>query len=61
MRSVLTTGTAFIRDRYTDYENRLGDLTMFLAGVEDGDYREVKHDAHARVDRFLADHRDAST
>jgi hypothetical protein len=48
---------AYIRHRYTDYEERLGDLDAFLAAIDDADYREVKHDAHARVDQFLVDHR----
>jgi hypothetical protein len=48
---------AFIRHRFTDYEDRLGDLDVFLAAIDDADYREVKHDAQARVDHFLADHR----
>lgn len=48
---------AYIRHRYTDYEDRLGDLDVFLAAIDDADYREVKHDAHARVDQFLVDHR----
>jgi hypothetical protein len=52
-------GRAFIRHRYTDYENRLGDLSMFLAAIDDADYREVKQNAQARVDQFLADHRTA--
>ena len=48
---------AFIRHRFTDYEDRLGDLDVFLAAIDDVDYREVKQDAQARVDQFLADHR----
>ena len=50
---------AFIRHRFTDYEDRLGDLDVFLAAIDDVDYREVKQDAQARVDQFLADHRAA--
>jgi hypothetical protein len=48
---------AFIRHRFTDYEGRLGDVDVFLAAIDDADYREVKQDAQARVDQFLADHR----
>ena len=48
---------AFIRHRFTDYEDRLGDLDVFLAAIDDADHREVKQDAQARVDQFLADHR----
>jgi hypothetical protein len=48
---------AFIRHRFTDYEDRLGNLSEFIEAIDDADYREVKHDAQARVDQFLADHR----
>jgi hypothetical protein len=48
---------AFPRHRFTDYEDHLGDLDVFIAAIDDPDYREVKRDAQERVDQFLADHR----
>jgi hypothetical protein len=48
---------AFIRHRFTDYEDRLGDIDMLFEAIDDVEYREVKHLAQARVDQFLADHR----
>ena len=48
---------AYIRHRYTDYEHRLGDLDLFLAEIDDVDYREIKNEAHDAVDQFLTEHR----
>jgi hypothetical protein len=48
---------AFIRHRFTDYEDRLGDIDMLFEAIDDVEYREVKHLAQARVDQFLTDHR----
>jgi hypothetical protein len=51
---------AFIRHRFTDYEDRLGDIDMLFDEIDAVDYREVKDIAQARVDQFLADHRAAA-
>jgi hypothetical protein len=48
---------AFIRHRFTDYEDRLDELNVFAEVIDDSDYREVKHGAQEGVDQFLADHR----
>ncbi len=55
---------AFIRHRYTDYEDQLfavelieSDQDMDADIVEVGDYREIKQAAHRAVDAFLERHR----
>lgn len=55
---------AFIRHRFTDYEDRLfslelGELDIASdVGIDDvGDYREIKRTAHGEVDAFLQQHR----
>jgi Uncharacterized conserved protein (DUF2293) len=55
---------AFIRHRYTDYEDQLfagelieSDQDMDADIVEVGNYREIKRAAHRQVDAFLEKHR----
>jgi Uncharacterized conserved protein (DUF2293) len=55
---------AFIRHRYTEYEDRLiaHELSEFDQGIkadiaEAGDYREIKQAAQRQVDDFLEQHR----
>ena len=50
---------AFIRHRYTDYEQQLAglDRDSFLAEVNDFDYRQIKQAAHDAVDAYLEMHR----
>ena len=55
---------AFIRHRYTDYNDRLfvvelieSDQDMDGDIVEVGDYREIRQAAHRDVDAFLERHR----
>ena len=57
---------AFIRHRYTDYEDQLfavelieSDQDMNADIVEVGDYRQIKRAAHREVDAFLEKHRGA--
>ncbi|TRW43983.1 DUF2293 domain-containing protein [Georgenia yuyongxinii] len=48
---------AWIRHRFTDYEDRLNSLYGDDLLLDELDYRGIKHDAHSAVDAFLAEHR----
>jgi hypothetical protein len=55
-RAVLA-ARAWIRHRFTDYEDRLNSLYGDDLLLDEIDYRGIKHDAHSAVDTFLAEHR----
>ncbi|WP_448073564.1 DUF2293 domain-containing protein [Georgenia yuyongxinii] len=48
---------AWIRHRFTDYEDRLNGLYGDDLLLDELDYRDIKHNAHSAVDAFLTEHR----
>lgn len=50
-------GRAYIRHRFTDYEDELVELDPFETALDDLEYRDIKSRAHDTVDEFLAAHR----
>jgi hypothetical protein len=50
---------AFIRHRYTDYDDQLFEGELEGEGyLDDFAYRQIRAEAHEHVDEFLADHRE---
>ncbi len=48
---------AFIRHRYTQYENHLVEIDTVGSEVDSFEYRDIKQEAHSAVDAFLDAHR----
>jgi len=48
---------AFVRHRYTDYDERLLGVDPLAIEMDGVEYRRVKRDAHRAVEAFLAAHR----
>jgi hypothetical protein len=48
---------AYIRHRFTNYEDELVELDPFETAIDEFEYRDVKRRAHDAVDEFLAAHR----
>jgi hypothetical protein len=50
-------GRAYIRHRFTDYEDELVEVDPFETALDDVEYRDIKSRAHETVDEFLTAHR----
>ena len=48
---------AYIRHRFTDYEDQLVERDPFEGTLDDFEYRDIKRRAHDAVDDFLTAHR----
>ncbi len=54
-------GRAYIRHRFTDYDDHLVGIDSLDSEDNDVEYREIRHNAHRAVDAFLLVHRQPDT